>query len=669
MPTTSDVPSDKEINSTRVEHSVENRHQINKQISTSVKPLRIAVYGIRTIPSTYSGYETFCNVLLPELVARGHDVTLFAREAFGRQESYKDVKKIGLPSINTKQLDTISHSFVCAAVSRFGQFDVVLSFNVANAPSLAILSKTGVPTVLNVDGLEWKRGKWGKLARSVFYHCAKISKRTSTQLITDCVEMQQIYEHEFSADTHVIPYCWTGLLAPDEMDKPDAEYLGQFGIKARNYMITGGRLVPENNIAEIVESHISSNSDMPIVVLGEANYDSEVQKRLYELAMSDERVKLVGHISDRRGFGLLLRDAYVYLHGHSVGGINPSLVEAMGVGAVVCAYDTSFNREAIGDCGLYFKTPTAAVHEFIEASKSADINAFRVLGRDRVREKYSVDRIVDLYEDLLVKTTEDKRGNKLNRKNRIKTTETGLEKLNDEYVNGTRFGLAPAWHDLNTQAIRPTLYTLGGKRVIDIALSALMILALSPVMVVVAFTVWAKLGSNIVYRQKRIGRHGNTFDIVKFRTMLPEQRLTDFPVENDRRVAGHKTEADPRHTSFGKKLRKIGFDELPQLFNVLKGDMSLVGPRPELDKVARARGYFLHSRHLVRPGITGPYQLSPLREFGDLRKGLPMDEQYLQNLSLLGDLRYILRTPSVLLSRFGRTSKVPRSIAESKTKT
>lgn len=375
---------------------------LNKQGST---PLKVGVFGIRTIPSTYSGYETFCNVLLPELVERGHSVTLFTREK-GKQSPYKGVRKIGLPSVNTKQFDTLSHSLVCSVVARFHRFDVVLSFNVANAPSLTFLKFTGTPTVLNVDGQEWKRGKWGKLARSVFYNCGKMSRYTSTRLVTDCNEMGRIYKAEFGADTDVIPYCWTGLLPDDELDTPDEQYLSQFGITADNYLITGGRLVPENNIAEIVESHVHSNETMPIVVLGKANYDSPVQKRLNELANADERVKLLGHISDRRGFGLLLRDAFAYLHGHSVGGINPSLVEAMGVGAFVCAFDTPFNREALSDAGTFFSNPLEAVAQMKETVAKIDRQVNRDRGRVLAQENYSLHRIVDLYEDSLYRVLE-----------------------------------------------------------------------------------------------------------------------------------------------------------------------------------------------------------------------------------------------------------------------
>ena len=162
-------------------------------LAVKTRTLDIGVFGIRTIPSTYSGYETFCTVLLPELVRRGHKVTLYARESVGARETYEGVEKIGLPSIPTKQFDTLSHSVSSAIVSRARRHDVVLSFNVANAPALALVTKTGTPTVLNVDGQEWIRGKRGTGAKRVFYECAKMSKNCATALVTDCNAMADIY--------------------------------------------------------------------------------------------------------------------------------------------------------------------------------------------------------------------------------------------------------------------------------------------------------------------------------------------------------------------------------------------------------------------------------------------------------------------------------------------
>ena len=205
-----------------------------------------------------------------------------------------------------------------------------------------------------------------------------------------------------------------------------------------------------------------------------------------------------------------------------------------------------------------------------------------------------------------------------------------------------------------------SLYERRFKRTLDVVGSLAMLIVTLPISAAIALAVRAGLGKGIFYRQDRVGLGGESFTILKFRTMRPDRRksevgtLAEAPVETDRR-SEHKVDDDPRHTGLGRLLRRLSLDELPQLLNVLRGDMSLVGPRPELVGVAGARGYRDHVRHEVRPGMTGPYQVSDLRLNGDLRDGLELDEWYVNNLSFGNDLRYLLKTAGVMIGRSSGT--------------
>lgn len=193
-----------------------------------------------------------------------------------------------------------------------------------------------------------------------------------------------------------------------------------------------------------------------------------------------------------------------------------------------------------------------------------------------------------------------------------------------------------------------TIYERRIKRPLDVVLGGLALLGALPVMAVIAVAVRAGLGKGVLYSQQRIGVEGAPFTIYKFRTMRPDrrQRELEFPDDEDRR-GEHKDDDDPRHTGLGRLLRRLSLDELPQLLNVMRGEMSLVGPRPEMIDVARQRGYLHHPRHEVKPGMTGPYQTSDLRLNGDLRDGLHLDEEYVNNLTFRNDMRYLLRTFTV----------------------
>jgi lipopolysaccharide/colanic/teichoic acid biosynthesis glycosyltransferase len=195
-----------------------------------------------------------------------------------------------------------------------------------------------------------------------------------------------------------------------------------------------------------------------------------------------------------------------------------------------------------------------------------------------------------------------------------------------------------------------TFYERRFKRRFDVFGGVLLLGLATPVMAFIAFAVRVGLGKGVLYSQQRIGLDGGPFTIYKFRTMRPDRRHKEleFAEDEDRR-GDHKDDNDPRHTGLGRLLRRTSLDELPQLLNVLRGEMSLVGPRPELIGVARQRGYLHHPRHEVKPGMTGPYQVSELRLNGDLRDGLQLDEEYVNNLTFRQDLGYLVRTVSVML--------------------
>jgi lipopolysaccharide/colanic/teichoic acid biosynthesis glycosyltransferase len=197
-------------------------------------------------------------------------------------------------------------------------------------------------------------------------------------------------------------------------------------------------------------------------------------------------------------------------------------------------------------------------------------------------------------------------------------------------------------------------YTRFGKRAMDVLVSLLLVVIAVPFVLLVAFAVRVGLGSGVFYGQERVGRNGAAFTIWKFRTMSHDRRKEQASNLTQERRFNHKVDEDPRHTGLGRLLRRMSLDELPQLWNVLRGDMSLVGPRPELVEIARQRGYLNHVRHEVRPGITGPYQISMLRPRGDLRDGLELDTAYVREIAFRRDVSYLFRTLQILV--FGHTS-------------
>jgi len=197
---------------------------------------------------------------------------------------------------------------------------------------------------------------------------------------------------------------------------------------------------------------------------------------------------------------------------------------------------------------------------------------------------------------------------------------------------------------------RPGFYARVGKGIFDRVVGIVLLVVIAPIMAVVAIMIRLILGRGTIYVQDRVGLNGEIFKMYKFRTMRVDRRCSNqsFPLV-DRRER-HKSLNDPRHTSLGRWLRRRSLDELPQLWNVVRGDMSLVGPRPELPSVVCHYEPWQHLRHLVKPGLTGLWQTTVRnREDGSLlRDHTDLDLTYIRRMSFRVDLRMILATITVV---------------------
>jgi glycosyltransferase involved in cell wall biosynthesis len=394
--------------------------------------MKIGVFGARVIPSTYSGYETFLTCLLPELVSRGHEVTMYCRAGWVEQKDYEGVRLVSLPGIESKQLSTLTHGMLASVVSRFRRHDAILAVNVANAPYCAMLRLTGQRVALNTDGQEWLRGKWGAAARRYFKLCARYASHTSSALVSDCNEMKRIYFDDFKAPSVVIPYAHrVAARAVPERD------LTQFSVEANQFVMVAARLNPENNVDRVAEAFSRSGLACPLLVLGTSNYASEVSTRLKEIAAMDPRIRIVGHVGDRAAFAALQRAAIAYIHGHSVGGMNPSLLEAMSVGARIVALDTPFNREVLGDAGTYFELDSASrAFDALASELRSTSDELRRQSSERAMKVYSLDEVADAYELLL-------------------TEIAALASSRD------RASLRTEWDDMTSPTVQPAFATVG----------------------------------------------------------------------------------------------------------------------------------------------------------------------------------------------------------------
>lgn len=200
--------------------------------------------------------------------------------------------------------------------------------------------------------------------------------------------------------------------------------------------------------------------------------------------------------------------------------------------------------------------------------------------------------------------------------------------------------------------VRRVLYTTVLKRGLDIVGSLFALILCLPLLLLVAALIKIGQGGPVFYRQQRTGRYGAPFTMYKFTSMIPDRRNQAVPWDGVERRKSHKTRTDPRVTRVGRIIRALSIDELPQLFNILRGDMSLIGPRPELPVIVARYQPWQHQRHLLRPGLTGWWQVEgrsdrPMHEHTDL------DLYYIEHVSFTLDLRILVRTFKAVLSRSG----------------
>ncbi|MDP9144550.1 MAG: sugar transferase [Actinomycetota bacterium] len=182
----------------------------------------------------------------------------------------------------------------------------------------------------------------------------------------------------------------------------------------------------------------------------------------------------------------------------------------------------------------------------------------------------------------------------------------------------------------------------------DRVLGVVLLILFSPVILLAGLIVLVTLGRPVFYSQARIGLDGTPFRLHKLRTMIPDRRGEQIGYQSVERRFTHKSPQDPRVNRVGRVLRAIRLDELPQLWNVVKGDMSLVGPRPELPEIVSGYQPWQHQRHMVKPGVTGPWQIS-VRNGQLMHECTQIDIEYLAQVSLLQDLRILARTPVAML--------------------
>ncbi len=364
------------------------------------KSKTLLIVGVHGFPAAYGGFETFADRLARYLVARGWRVCIYCRDGSPAkrgpivEDETHGVTRLHVPVRMRGHLSTLEYDLrsMRDAARRAGTI-LILGYGTASFAVPLIVSARHVVT--NMDGIEWQRRKWSPLAKLWLWLNDWVASLTSPVLVAD---HPRIAEHLATRGARkrvrMIPY------GADFVESAPAEMLSRFGVRPQNYFLSICRLEPENQVLEIVRAAGRFGDGIKMVCLGAIDHSNPYHAAV--LAQAGANVVFPGAIFDPEVTAALRKHCLAYVHGHTVGGTNPSLVEAMGAGCAIIADDNIYNRWTAGGDQLYFSTEVGCLTSMRRAIDDPQlIERARASAAARFRAEFLWDRVLAAYEDIL----------------------------------------------------------------------------------------------------------------------------------------------------------------------------------------------------------------------------------------------------------------------------
>lgn len=370
--------------------------------NTQSKPKRMCILGTRGIPARHGGFETFAEQLALYLCAKGWDVTVYCQVNATepkREIIWQGVRLVHIPSGDDSPLATIIFDLkaVLDAAKR-GALVLTLGYN--TAIFLLWFKLMGVPNLINMDGIEWKRSKWSFPARCWLFMNERMAAWFANHLVADHPQILAHHaKHTRSSKITMIPY--GAPLVPTARQ----DTVCGFGLKPDEYVLVVARAEPENSILEIVQSFCAKKRHCKLAIVGNYHPD-QVPYHAKVIAAANEDVMMLGAEYDHSKLSALRFHAKLYVHGHQVGGTNPSLVEALGASNAILAHDNAFNRWVAGPGSAYFHSIKECTEKFDALLENPHaLRQMREASRRRHSEKFQWPDVLAQYEQLLLQWT------------------------------------------------------------------------------------------------------------------------------------------------------------------------------------------------------------------------------------------------------------------------
>lgn len=360
--------------------------------------MRIAIIGTRGIPNNYGGFEQFAEYLSVGLVEKGHEVFVYSpHNHYYKEDKWKDVNIIFKfdPEYKIGTVGQFIYDFNCILDSRKRKFDVILQLGYTSSSVWNFLFKKPAIVLTNMDGLEWKRTKYGKLTQKFLMLAERFAVRKSDYLISDSLGIKSYLREKYKVNSTFIPYgAWV-------FDTPEEGVLNEFGLLPLSYDLLIARLEPENSIEIILDGFSKAKTNRKFVVIG--NNKTAYGQFLTNKYKSTTNICFLGSIYDMKIVNNLRYYSNLYFHGHTVGGTNPSLLEAMASNALIVANRNNFNSSILENDAYYFNN-SSEVTDIIESVVKNALEQQKIITNiNKVKSLYSWDKIINSYEQLFLK--------------------------------------------------------------------------------------------------------------------------------------------------------------------------------------------------------------------------------------------------------------------------
>ena len=350
--------------------------------------------GTRGIPNQYGGFEQMLQFLAPGLAAKGHSVYVYNPHHHSYKENtWKGVNIIHRhdPEKTWGTAGQFIYDLNCINDARKRGFDVLLHFGYTS-DAVFYSHWPRCINIVNMDGLEWKRSKYNRLTQRFLKWSEKLAATHANKLIADSPIIAEMLWNSYKVGATYIPYGAKRFLDPDR------NLLEKIPVVANEYYLVIARMEPENNIEMIIRGWEAAQTKFPLIIVGNSdnNYGRHIRSKY-----ADSKIKFTGSLYDLTLLNNLRYYCRGYFHGHSVGGTNPSLLEAMASGADIMAHDNPFNRQVL-EGGHFFKSE-ADITTYINSERDEmELTRQREANYLRIDTQYSWSKIIQDYEALIL---------------------------------------------------------------------------------------------------------------------------------------------------------------------------------------------------------------------------------------------------------------------------